>query len=306
MQKRSENDGLHRKYRQRYEDRKDEFVTSLVEFHKAQCFFVVAVQIAALTLMQNPDQRSQANMTAIPVTAAIGIQAPLFTYVAIAKYGRQSSYLLLLTAAAWILSSASLWDAYVILYIKYDVIYQPPSLPSCGNRDISFFCSSLGIYTESSAASSNLDNNLALWFKAWITIWSMSTLVLCSAMASWIPLMDFPELRPLKKFWARMRIRFPITEIKRRKLWKVWRFLDPEAPKDGWLFLLVTGLLAGSLCMELYQLAYIWGLNLEGARNWTFGQIVAVLAWAAPLAEFMNITISTPLHRPIYSWCLQC
>jgi hypothetical protein len=153
------------------------------------------------------------------------------------------------------LSSASLWDAYAILYITQNVSYQLPSLPSCGNRGLSCFCYSLGIYTGLSSDSSNLDNNLAIWFKAWIAIWSMSTLVLFSAIASWIQLTDFPKLRPLKGVLPRMRIRFPITEIEPLMLWKMWRFLDPEAQKDEWLFLVVTGLLVGSLRMELYQLA---------------------------------------------------
>lgn len=304
MQKRSKKDGSHGKHRQHHEDRKDEFVTSLVEFHKAQCFFVVAVQIAALTLMQKPDQTSQANMTAIPVTAAIGVQAPLFAYVAIAKYGRQSSYLLLLTAAAWILSSATMWDAYVILYITGNVSYQLPSFPSCGNHDLSYFCYSLSIYTGLSSDSYNLSNNLSIWFKVWIAIWSVSILVLFLAIASWIQLTDFPKLRPLKMCLARISIFSPTTTIERLKVRILWRFLDPEAEKDGWAFFVVTGLLAGSLCMELYQLAYIWKLNLESAGNWTFGQIVAVLAWAAPLAEFLNITIST--HLPLSGLLLMC
>jgi hypothetical protein len=158
MKKRSEKRGLHKEHRQRREDRKDEFISSLVEFHKAQCFFVVAVQIAALTLMQKTGQTSQANLTVIPVTAAIGIQAPLFVYAAIARYGRQSSYLLLLTAAVWILASATMWTAYRILYFTEDVIYQLPALASCGNQDLFNFCTSLGI--DSGFSSYDLDNDL--------------------------------------------------------------------------------------------------------------------------------------------------
>jgi hypothetical protein len=141
MKKRSEKRGLHKEHRQRREDRKDEFISSLVEFHKAQCFFVVAVQIAALTLMQKTGQTSQANLTVIPVTAAIGIQAPLFVYAAIARYGRQSSYLLLLTAAVWILASATMWTAYRILHLT---THSAEWCRSCGLRRRSgHFCFSL-------------------------------------------------------------------------------------------------------------------------------------------------------------------
>lgn len=263
MQKRSEKNGLHSKHRQSREDRKDEFISSLVEFHKAQCFFVIAVQIAALTLMQKPNQTLQANMTVIPVTAAIGVQAPLFAYLAIAKYGRQSSYLLLLTVAAWILSSATMWDAFVILYVTGNVNYQVPAVPACGNHDLSNFCYTLSIWMTPS--SYDLSYYLGIWYKVWIAIWSVSILVLFSTIASWIQLTDFPRLSNL----TGSRFRSPKTM--RVKWWKAWRYLNPEAEKEAWLFYLITGFLAASLCMEIYQLAYIWKLNLEDASNWTFG-----------------------------------
>ena len=284
---------LSKEHRQRREDRKDEFVSSLVEFHKAQCFFVVAVQIAALTLMSGQSENSQANMTVIPVTAAIGIQAPLLAYVAIARFGRHSSYLLVLTTIVWILSCATMWTAYQITYVAGTVNYQLPPLPSCGSQDLSVFCEKLNI--DFGALSATLDADVWNWFIVWSIVWGLSVLILFSAIVSWVQLTEFPRLRKLKPFLNPMSNGVWTSRLNRIDWRRACRYLDPEAGKDSWLFYTVIFLLGSSLCVELYQIAYIWQLNLEDVNNWSFGQIVAVLAWAAPLGEFLNVTISKQL-----------
>lgn len=289
MQKRSKAKVLTKERRKKREGRRDEFISSLVEFHKAQCFFVIAVQIAALVLMYEGTNTSQTNLTVIPITAAIGIQAPLFAYVAIARYGRQTSYLMILTTTVWILATATMWTAYHIQFVTFGVIYQLPTLSSCGNQDISNFCSALGI---DSFQILTLQGDLGHWFTVWIVIWIFSVLVLFSAIASWVQLTEFPRLRELKMFLNPTSGRFKNTKLMRLKWRKAWAYLDPEVEKDSWLLYAILGLLAGSLCVELYQLGYIWKLNLEDSSNWDFGQIVAVLVWAAPLAEFVNLSIS--------------
>ena len=240
--------------------------------------------------MNKSDQTSPANLTVIPVTAAIGIQAPLFVYVAIARYGRQSSYLLLLTLAVWVLATATMWVAYRIIFVTYGVNYQRQGLPSCGNYDLSDFCYALDLYTGFSSGS--LNYLMWIWFMVWFLIWGLSALVLFTAIASWIQLTKFPRLRTLTTLLNPMGSGYRRTNFMRFKWSKAWEYLNPEAERDSWLFYAVTGLLAGSLFVELYQVGYIWKLNLEDASNWTFGQIVAVLAWAAPLMEFVNLTIS--------------
>ena len=278
------------------QDRKDEFISSLVEFQKAQCYFVIAVQIASMVLMHNIQQTSEENMVVIPITAAIGVQAPIFTYLAVAKYGRQSSYLLSLTVATWILVTAVMWTAYRIIFINQSILYETNLVPTCGNQDLSGFCGTFGF--DSFGHTAALQSDIYAWFNLWIVIWVLSIFLLCSAIGQWFQLTKFPRVRskvesldPHGKIGRYMRVPRYVGA-------RFCQYLDPDHGKDQWIFYSILGLFSSSLCVELYQLVYICTLNLEDSGNWSFGQIVAVLVWAAPLGEFLNLSISMSPPQP--------
>ena len=210
--------------------------------------------------MNKSEQTSPANLNAIPVTAAIDIQAPLFVYVAIARHGRQSSYLLLPSSALCVLATATVWVAYQILFVTYDVNYQHQGLPSCGNNNLFDFCYTLNL--DSGLSSDTLEYDVWVWFIVWLVTWAFSALAFFSASASWIQLTKFPRLTGFKRFFDPKGSGFRRTKSMRLKWSKAWGHLEPEAERDSWLFYAVIGWRAGSLCVELYELGYIWKLNL--------------------------------------------
>ena len=247
--------------------------------------------------MGNGVDNTASNMAVIPITAAIGIQAPIFVYLAIVKYGRQSSYLLCLTLVAWTLATSGTWTAYKIAnddLILTDYSTQNP-IVTCGvNNAIAQFCANLnyGTYIESDA----LLWLVKKWYYFWFPIWGISIPILLSMVVQWLQETRFPRLQGYADFFNPFLSRIEAPRWFQTIWHRPWRvyttYIAPDSTEHRCLYFSVLAVLAGGLCVELYQVAYVWLLNLEYAHNWSFGQIVAVLSWAAPVGEFLNLSIS--------------
>ena len=99
-------------------------VTTLVDFQKAQCYFAAAIQIAALVLISQIQSAAKQNEEVSSVTApsipdyldaqllvtisTSGLVPVIFTLTCIARYGRQSWYMILLALITAILSTGTL------------------------------------------------------------------------------------------------------------------------------------------------------------------------------------------------------
>jgi len=80
-------------------------ITALVEFHKNQCYFVGAIQIAIIAAHQ---QAEGLDTIFVSVLAINGLVSIISTLVCITRYGRQSWYMILLSLVMFLLSTATL------------------------------------------------------------------------------------------------------------------------------------------------------------------------------------------------------
>lgn len=131
------------------EKRKDNLITALVEFHKAQCYFANTIQITALILFrQNQSDISvylksnepifdkdliDSNVLVLLATSAC---MPVCVVLAcITRYGRHSWYVIVLSTITVLLATATMGSAY--FYLEKDYSFNPDSqdssleTPSC-------------------------------------------------------------------------------------------------------------------------------------------------------------------------------
>ena len=85
-------------------------IAAIAEFHKAQCYFSAAIQIAAIVFAREvKDVTKEFTSAGILFTIATDSSIPvIFVLVAIQRYGQQSWYLVILSACCLLLSLATL------------------------------------------------------------------------------------------------------------------------------------------------------------------------------------------------------
>jgi hypothetical protein len=128
------------KAKKNYEDHLAALTSALVEFQKAQCFFAVTLQIAALIVIPQYLTSSQGkNQILLRLTAANGFSPIVLTLAHIDFLGgRNSWYLLFLSGVTFILGTATYWSTSPQITggpINWLTTYENPAapLPSCGN-----------------------------------------------------------------------------------------------------------------------------------------------------------------------------
>ena len=89
---------------------REALITALVEFHKAQCFFSMALQIASL--FAGVFHTNILYLYMLLPLSMNGILPVVFTFLLLVQYGRASVYLTALTCASWLLASIVFWGLY--------------------------------------------------------------------------------------------------------------------------------------------------------------------------------------------------
>jgi hypothetical protein len=91
------------------------FITSLVDFQKAQCYYMMAVQIASKTTLhrnraEGTVAQREATITVVRVVATLGVVAPTLILYCLCILEKRSWYILLLTVATSTLSFNVFFD----------------------------------------------------------------------------------------------------------------------------------------------------------------------------------------------------
>lgn len=120
--------------------------TALVEFHKAQCYFAIVIQITALSLFHQSKANAGATTssladeyndpfdTSVLTVLATGGLIPIsLTLACITRYGSRSWYLLILSLISTILATVTLISSYY-----YDTKYAKPDSDYQNNLDFGF------------------------------------------------------------------------------------------------------------------------------------------------------------------------
>ena len=300
---------------------------ALVEFQKAQCYFMLAVQIAAMaTISQGQLQASSLqqlynNWEVVHVISISGFLPVTFILFCLQSVGKRSWYLTVLSAITVGVSAATLFMTGSFSPSAKDMAYvaeQPSTIAECGYHDPTLYC--LNRYMDDTALGS--DSAII------ILVYSLIILVYLI-----VDLLDVPGsiFYHRCRAWLERSKAFAIfTPPIARTLFATGQSLDLihtrlEARKESWnpstpqWILMLRNALAACVSQTrnnwrqiLAYLLYttIWGLYIfffselmayfslfisGGMVNstWGFGQIVGITVWAEPLVEYAYLELST-------------
>ena len=122
------------------------FITSLVDFQKAQCYYMMAIQVASMTTLHRTGAEGtvaqrQATSTVVRVVATLGIVAPTLILFCLWILEQRSWYILLLTVVTSTLSIYVFFDPKI--FSIPDRFFTSPDnqISSYNNTDPSSLCS---------------------------------------------------------------------------------------------------------------------------------------------------------------------
>ena len=124
---------------------------ALVEFQKAQCYFMIAVQIAALVTLSEGRlqsanlQQLYNNWATVRVISASGLLPVTFNLLCLQSAGKKSWYLIFLSTITVVISAATLFRTGDFSPNNHDIAYlqaqaQAGGVSECGNHDPTVYC----------------------------------------------------------------------------------------------------------------------------------------------------------------------
>ena len=263
----------------RNERHAETLVTALVDFHRNQYCFTIAVQIATVVYNSKPYTWSSDNLDVVLVLILVGIgTVPItFVFICLTYYGRPSWYLKSLTLLTFLVSTGVL-----VMFTIYtapggpadlkdrfeDVWTQELSGSDCGYYDsiISWLCG-----TSTPGTNSHTGDSV-------IFSWTWAAWTLCLVWGSGSMFQGTPG-RKSDSLRAELAFKFagPIHVLRLKVLgrYEVWKIF----------FVLMWAI---CFAFQLYTSAIYVHRSLI-SMTWSFGQIVAVTVWAPCLVEFFYI-----------------
>lgn len=263
-------------------------VAALVDFQKAQCYFAGVVQIAALLLIKQvyaaPRRLYMAGMLdaglldtgLLNVIAINGLVPVTFILTCIARYGRQSWYLISLSSLTVVLSTTVLGTEYYfwpsIMTKYYDLYFASLDLASqfCGDAGYEIFWT---LCWMSPTSSPGLDYGAFTNYRVWTILANCLTWLLYCIVRK----------RLTKAPAGSLRARFASAA----------QPMQPQMRKFIAYLFRSLFILTWSLCFG-YQLRLNTSYLSQSSilKTWSFGQIIAVSVWVPSLVEFFYIEYS--------------
>ena len=258
---------------------------ALIEFHKNQCYFISAIEIAALVL----DSQAYIAFTqdTTPPVFDIFLALPLsmnsfipivFSLSCIARYGRLSWHIIILSLIAIALSTGPLAASYMWI-LRISSAFGPDLLSvnnaggdyPDGLATAKIVCGSQSTFLEHSIDRTNIKFSL-IWL----------TYTYCIAWGAWClgkhvfisPPRGSRRERALEA-WHNSMLNSATSKL---PPWAIFVLRYP-------LFILIW-----TLCF-IYHI-YLYSLFTRSSLvspEWTFGQIVAVTVWVPSVVEFLDI-----------------
>ena len=303
---------------------------ALVEFQKAQCYFMIAVQIAAVAtvsegrLKPTTLQQLYNNWEAVRAISISGMLPITFNLLCLQYAGKSSWYLNLLSTVTFCISATSLFETKAFAPKLNDMTTlqdQSLGLSDCDNYDSSVYC--LARYFDDTDLGSN----------SGVIIFAYSLLIL---IILYIPLLKTRVSRFYRRGQMRLRhleifrIVVPLYDRVSSKLGRAFEIVytrslvekkiwSTDAPR--WMITLRKWIGTGALivrndwqaiALNIFFLA-AWGfylfyfsvfmnilmLFLDNRMvnfEWSFGQIVGITVWAEPLVEYAYLELSECPH----------
>ena len=269
--------------------------TALVEFHKTQCYFLFAIEIAALVLDRQAygNQSGRSSPPSLDILLSIplslnGIVPIIFTLCCISRYGRMSWHIISLSAISITLSTLSLvtsyhWILRLTNRFGSDALSQSNGVGAfnVGFPMAQLVCGSSGSNIIKPVHRSDIHLPLVWAVYASCIVWGL----LCLGKH----ILDRPSqgmhpMRLLRAYLSRIQ----------------------SVTLSGRSGLVLSGL-SYSLFASLWILCFAYHIYLYNfftrfslvSPSWALGQIIAVTVWIPSITEFVYIEIGK-LIDPLY------
>jgi hypothetical protein len=255
------------------------WISLLLEFHKAQCYFTSTLMIASFTYgIYNTDML--VTFMIIPL-ATNGVLPIVFAHLLLLYNKKVGSGITLLTLLSYLLSSTVYWTLYAHLIgletpdderLAYQqFMFKLTAIPACGGYSALGACERiLGTVPVKNAA-----NKIRVLTPL---VWTGSTIIL-------LGMLGYQLLH-----WNRKR-REAVPSPERAERQEERK--DVPVSRTWQIAFWTTTLVMGAgIAIQLSLLAIGRSLNMMDPWNWGFGQIVAVTIWIPPLLEYLFGEIS--------------
>ena len=254
-------------------------VTALVEFHKVQCYFAGAIQIAAAVfavevIRVTQDYASAEMLFILATNSSVPI---IFTLIAIQRYGQQSWYLIFLSLSCFLLSTMTLILSYVVFWRFNNRLgyLRSNQVEDCGGHDYaSLFASWCGsnvpFPTKIDYSTIKSGWNWALWTNC--AAWLLYCILERSLGQNSVSNARAARLLQKTVRWVSVWMR-PLFET-------------------IWLTRLQYLLFAASWSTALGYQIFLYSIpftHAQVATMWTFGQVVAITVWTPCIAEYLYL-----------------
>lgn len=274
---------------------KDNLITALVEFHKAQCYFASTIQITALILFQENQSDISVWLTSnepifdkdlidsnVLVLLATNAFVPICVGLAcITRYGRHSWYVIVLSTITVLLATATMGSAY--FYFESDYPWNPNvsdesfTTPSCSIN------STFGSYLPPLCGHSKLGNNFLPSGDTTSNYWIWVVWANCIIWLTYCIVEKILSGKGYTTFRARTAIRFRqnrylVAMRKAFRRYPLWTLVYAVP----WSLCFAAQIFLFAAFVEHYFISY----------TWTLGQIIAVAVWVPSVVEYIYINFS--------------
>ena len=276
--------------------------SATVEFHKAQCFFMLSIEVAAQIVVKSGSLNEGAttlqglfnNYSLIGIISISGLLPITFTLLTLHSMEMSSWYLLSLSACTVAMSTATLTGIGDFNVTPMDMAkiksFTSAKYPKCGTRDPSTFCLQLPdgpVTLTSMDLGQGAVGGSSLVFSLFILL---------------LVLLDSVHLRRIRnyKHLAEASLSNVERTLERRVKKPNYRFLRWIIKhRHSFLYYSEESLYAAIWTFYIVLFVYFLksltypgnGARITPVQVWTFGQIVAITVWAVPLFEFLKLTI---------------
>ena len=265
----------------------DYLITAAIEFHKAQCYFMIAVQMACLITV-NQDLRYLAsknlqqifnNFRVIRILCYGGSIPTTFILYQLRMSGHISREIVTVTTLTILICSAntfSISTRHAQDYAAFASITRGPSLPRCGLANPTAYC-----YDSVEDPKSIYSSNVLNYISAEIFAIAMTFLVFLTARESWLP--------ALLKDVEHVMWQYSNTP----------EALNREVRGHAGTILITVFHLIIHAWYAMYFAAYLSALSFfspfeqstQVSRRWTFGQIIAVVVFIPPIISYLSFLL---------------
>ena len=284
------------------EDHHDRLVKALVDFQKAQCFFMLAIQIAAQVVQQKgelePSNLQQLYKTFVVIRSVSisGFLPITFTLFALYSAGKTSWFLIILSGITIIMSAVTQFSLSSFSPSERELkhLNTLPGPTTCGNQDPSVYClrtiSTGELYIDLSTGSwgaseifgfCTLIFVLLILYQLWISEYKLAM-----KASSWLM-----TVGPIERATA-----YTTAKIAAPRLQEVCLRLGLNLWETFTKVVNIAVLAVYISCFVVFM------INLRALKSpefdiidtssWSFGQIVAITVWAGPIVEYIHLETS--------------